>query len=166
MFLVGGISKRCISRSRHMLNTLEPWDSNTSCCTTLHNAVLKVKLQSAQLPNLSTYKKELGSITASHLQGPSFWILLHAQCPCDRLWIHHEPDKDKTFSEDEWMSNKPCVWNESPVEKWKMCFTEFKAVSDTLVKFEDYAELEMVVLWLEMVGTKYRWHRYLIKVKI
>lgn len=50
----------------------------------------------------------------------------------------------------------------SPVEKWQMCFTVFKAVSDTFVEFEDCIELELVVLWLEMVGPKNRWHRYLV----
>lgn len=45
-----------------------------------------------------------------------------------------------------WMLNKPCLFNESPVEKWQMCFTVFKAVFDTLVEFEDYVELELVVL--------------------
>lgn len=43
-----------------------------------------------------------------------------------------------------------------------MCFTVFKAVSDTLVEFEDYVELELVVVRLQVVGTKNRRHRYLV----
>lgn len=30
------------------------------------------------------------------------------------------------------------------------------------MELKDYIELELVVLCLEMVGTKYRWHRYLV----
>lgn len=39
-----------------------------------------------------------------------------------------------------------CLSTELPVEKWQMGFTVFKAVSDTLVEFEDYTEFEVDVL--------------------
>lgn len=34
----------------------------------------------------------------------------------------------------------------SPVKKWQMSFTVFKAVSDTFMEFEDYVEFELVLL--------------------